>query len=90
MEIPLNYLVEFSKSDIIDLKLITETPDKLIFKETKVHYDLETNEKSKLLIYIELTQMTDKERRHELMRTIEFKSPTEDVTKITQQPDDKI
>lgn len=90
MEKLLNYLVEFSKSDIIDLKLIAETPDKLIFKETKVHYDLETNEKSKLLIYIELTQMTDKERRHELMRTVDFKSPTEDVNKNTEQPDNEI
>lgn len=90
MEIPLAYYIEFSKSDIIDLKLIAETPDKLIFKETKVHYDLETNEKSKLLIYIELTQMTDKERRHALLRTVDFKNPTEEVNKITQQSDDKI
>ena len=90
MEKPLNYIIEFSKSDTIDLKLIAETPDKLIFKETKVHYDLETNEKSKLMTYIELTQMTDKERRHELMRTINFKSPTEDVNKNTEQPSNEI
>lgn len=90
MEKPLNYVIEFSKQDIIDLKLIAETPDKLIFKETKVHYDLETNEKSKLLIYIELSKITDKDKRQIMRDKSAFNRSIENSTEITQNPDDKI
>lgn len=90
MEIPLTYKIEFSKSDTIDLKLIAETPEKLIFKETRVHIDKIHGEKSVMSVYIELSKIKDEEKRRVIIDKMDFNSPIENATKITQQPDAEI
>ena len=86
MEKPLTYKIEFSKSDTIDLKLIAETPEKLIFKDTKVHIDKIQGERSVMSIYIELSKIKDEEKRLVIIDD----NPTNDAIEITQQPDDKV
>ncbi len=63
MDAPKTYLITFNKNDDAELELIYETPSLCIYSSTKYSYDLENNEKSILKLLIEVSPLTDHERK---------------------------
>lgn len=60
------FTIQFAKDDDVVCELIEETPESSKYKVTKFNYDSDTCEKTILTITVELSPMTDKEKRSAL------------------------